>query len=114
MREITYALKPDLTPELKTKLCKACQWCCRYLLMRLPMVDDVFAQFYNAYGVEIETCDKGLLYGVIPHPCQQITEDGCKIYDKRPHICRIFGGGGKLEQKRCLWFNPVLDQPEVK
>lgn len=114
MRKITYELKPDLTPELKSKLCKACQWCCRYLVMRAPYMDDNFSQFYHAWGVELKS-EGGLLYCIVDAPCQHITDkEGCDIYEKRPGICRSFNGGSLLEREHCLWFNPVLDQPEVK
>ena len=105
MREIVFRPKEGLTQEQKNELCLSCQWCCRNILMRVPAIDEPFMQFYHAWGVHLEMFD-GLLFAVLPHKCQHITEKGCGIYDKRPVVCRGANGSDEITKMRCQWYEP--------
>ena len=85
----------DVTEEeIMSRLCKQCQWCCKYANMPIPFneghnTQEEFAYLYWRKGRKVywEPFTKEW-YWLADSPCQHICPSGCKIYDERPDICK--------------------------
>jgi Fe-S-cluster containining protein len=103
---------------IKQQMCLACRRCCQSIGMFLdPAVyvspkKDV-AQFYKARGFDVVEQGPLLLLVHQNFPCPNLTEKGCKIYKKRPNICKGYSG---IEDfgKKCLWSKLPEHKEEVK
>jgi Fe-S-cluster containining protein len=92
---------------VKQQLCITCRRCCKSLGMYLDPENYVspkedVAGFYAARGFEVY--EHGELFLLIhpDFPCPNLTEKGCKIYNKRPNICKEYSGIEDLGEE-CLW-----------
>jgi Fe-S-cluster containining protein len=87
----------------KSELCLECLACCR--VVKIPIgegfIHDVAWEFCNARGFEI-ILEGGVNFVVIPHVCQHLGDDGCKIYEDRPVSCRRYDGRTD-SAVNCLW-----------
>ncbi len=98
--------KPQKIP-IKQQLCISCRRCCKSVGMYLDpenyiASNEEVAKFYAARGFEIYD-HNGLLLLIHPIlPCPNLTEKGCRIYSKRPTICREYDGVEDLGEE-CLW-----------
>ena len=64
--------------------CFRCAECCKKLKVTIELTEELREWFTAHFGRDLGTVSFG-----IKHNCLQLTEDGkCKIYDKRPKICR--------------------------
>ncbi len=97
------------TKKLSTKqqLCISCRRCCKSVGMYLDPENYIasnedVAKFYAARGFEIYE-HNGLLLLIHPNlPCPNLADKGCRIYEKRPIICREYDGVEDLGSE-CLW-----------
>lgn len=106
--------RKKLTPEQEQELCKKCQFCCRYIIQNIrPTYERI--QFFTTWGLMLLTNgrDIGVL---IPRACQHITDEGCKIYDNRPEICKNFMGGdsGNAYRPFCLLYEPISEDEKAE
>ena len=96
----------------KNKLCLECLECCKKVSLPIivPENFDINKNFYlfeewaAVREIEIiETVDN-IIWMAVPYPCQHLTENGCKIYDYRPIICRMYDARkDPAARKKCLW-----------
>ncbi|KKN27452.1 hypothetical protein LCGC14_0864680 [marine sediment metagenome] len=114
MYHLLYRRKKDLTPELEAELCRKCQFCCRFMLNTKKM-DGQKLEFLTAWGIMLIT-DGGRVGTLLPHACQQITDEGCKIYETRPFVCKGFKGGDEVKMWRpfCLWYELIPEDERVE
>ncbi len=90
----------------KQKLCIECKKCCTNIAVY------THPDFYNCSAKEVRDFYKMRGFGVqkdsgayllsFDFPCPNLTDNGCKIYEKRPQSCRDYNG---LEDfgEECLW-----------
>ncbi len=103
---------------IKQQLCIACRRCCKSVGMYLDPENYIapkkeVARFYAARGFEIYE-HSGLLLLIHPDlPCPNLTEKGCRIYSKRPAICREYSGVDDLGDE-CMWSTLPEYQKEKK
>lgn len=82
-------------------MCERCKGaCCKHLVVPTRHAD---RDFWEARGLIVTDDYKGQLYGVFPHRCPHLTDEGlCDMYDTRSQTCRQFRPGSKyclLSQK---------------
>jgi Fe-S-cluster containining protein len=81
----------------ETKICIKCRRCCKVMTFRIPLeaFDDAYLknckEYYMARGCELFV-DAGHLVVVVPSICRHLNRKGCKIYDTRPELCRLYDG----------------------
>ena len=74
----------------KSELCIECQECCKILKIPVGRFLDYNARdFYNARGIDI-IFHEGMLMFLLPHTCEKLTPEGCRIYEDRPLACRVY------------------------
>ncbi|MEW6117049.1 MAG: YkgJ family cysteine cluster protein [Nitrospirota bacterium] len=106
--------------ELPTKqqLCISCRKCCNSVgifidpeTYEAPKKDLV--NFYQQRGFDVYRSGKLLLLILTDFPCPNLTTKGCKIYKKRPNICRDYSG---IEDfgRQCLWSKLPEHKAELK
>ena len=99
-----YVEKEGLTPEKRSELCIGCQWCCNYFIYTIARLMEPEGKYLSVRGVSVEAED-GMLYGVVPSRCPNLTEEGCAIYSKRPLTCKRGGGDADyIVRKHCAWY----------
>ena len=108
--------RKKLTPEQESEICKKCQFCCRWFITRIQANanNDDYYQFVHGWGHPLLYDNLGILYLMIPYPCQHIREGtGCSIYEDRPAICKRHKGGDSDHVIRpfCGWYEPI-PEPE--
>lgn len=85
-----------MTEKTMSEICIGCQVCCNYLTFVLVMKTEVEAnqqmEYYNAHGCRTHSFSGTRFAVVVPTRCEQLTPFGCKIYYKRPNICRKYDG----------------------
>ncbi|HTZ19005.1 MAG TPA: YkgJ family cysteine cluster protein [Dissulfurispiraceae bacterium] len=92
---------------IKQQLCIACRRCCKSVGMYLDpenyvTANEDVAEFYAVRGFEIYE-HEGFLLLIHPDlPCPNLTEKGCRIYSRRPVICKKYSGLDDLGDE-CLW-----------
>jgi uncharacterized protein len=77
------------------KLCKGCSACCEYVTVDIAgpkKKEDIdLIRWYLIHGVSVCVEGKGDWMVYIPQKCKALDENGeCKIYSKRPAICREY------------------------
>jgi hypothetical protein len=92
--------------EIMGKTCEGCEgMCCRYVALEIDAPEDLEdfenIKWYVAHKNVIVFVDEDdEWYVEFSTPCEFIGEDNlCKIYDKRPKICR------KYNHDQCLFHN---------
>lgn len=113
MYHLLYRRK-KLTSEQESELCVKCQFCCRFMI-NVKKMDSRKLEFLSTWGVMFIT--NGAKIGVIiPHACQHITDEGCKIYKNRTYICEHFKGGDQISIWRpfCLWWEPMPENERAE
>jgi len=60
-------------------------------------------EFLEAWGIMFITDGKSMAT-FTPHACQHISEDGCKIYNDRPVVCKNFKAGDDVPMWRPFCF----------
>lgn len=103
---------------IKQRLCISCRRCCKSIGIYVD--PGVYAasqkdlvRFYRARGFKIYKRDHLLLFIHNDFPCPNLTQKGCKIYRKRPNVCRNYSG---IEDfgKDCLWADLPEDTEKKK
>jgi Fe-S-cluster containining protein len=56
--------------------------------------DHEAVDFYRKRGFTVIKGDEGYLVFEIAFPCPQLTKKGCRIYSRRPKVCRRYTGEG--------------------
>lgn len=89
----------SLTEEQKQ--CIECQKCCVDVQIDTAYEnnDREAIDFYRKRGFSIIEGDDGYLVFEIAFPCPQLTKKGCRIYPRRPKICREYSGEEDYENK---------------
>jgi len=93
------------------KLCGNCSDCCKYVALELDKPTDaddfeniIWYLHHKNVNVYIGWDNKWYLEFITP--CQQLNKSGlCKIYEKRPKMCREY------QQEDCTKYN---DEPAEK
>ena len=75
------------------ELCIQCQECCKTLAMSVnaKQFNDDMRKFFNARGCELYETSQ-VVWVIMPSVCPNLTTFGCKIYDNRPAVCRMYDG----------------------
>lgn len=76
------------------KICIRCQECCRWMTFILDNVTvETLRPIYEARGCRFEPIEgHNATALMVPSTCQQLTKDGCAIYEDRPQYCRDYDG----------------------
>jgi len=113
MYHILYRRK-KLTSEEEKKLCLKCQFCCRFMINSKEM-DQHTLEFITSWGIMLIT-DGGKIGTLLPHACQHISDEGCKIYENRPLVCKNFKGGDEIKIWRpfCLWWELIPEDERAE
>jgi Fe-S-cluster containining protein len=90
----------------KQQLCIECKKCCTKVgVYTDPAIYELSEKdvihFYETRGATVTKSDDHLFI-VFDIPCPHLTLNGCKIYEKRPRICRIYSGQEEFGDE-CLW-----------
>ena len=114
MYHLLYRRKKDLAPEQEAELCRKCQFCCRFMINSKKM-DARKLEFVTAWGIMLIT-DGWRIGTLLPHACKNITDEGCKIYENRPFVCRGFKGGDEVKIWRpfCLWYELIPEDERAE
>lgn len=112
-----------MTPE--QKYCIKCQLCCKRVYVSskywLPGFSEAeenahkVKEYFQALGFKVVEDESKETYGLwLNYHCPQLTHRGCKIYNKRPRICREFNGNPNdmEDMKVCVYVNPELLKAE--
>lgn len=85
------------------KLCIQCRKCCHDVQIDTGYENDdrEAAEFYGMRGFKVVRGDDGYLSVEMAFPCPQLGPEGCKIYPKRPKVCREYTGAADYG-KDCL------------
>lgn len=87
--------KSDISKE--QEICLKCRRCCEFVTFSLPTSNlsqhlaEGYIEYYLARGFEVVLI-KNFIVVKIKIPCKQLTLKGCKIYDERPVLCRLYDG----------------------
>lgn len=78
-------------------VCIKCQRCCKEIAiysMWQKQDDNIESviEFYNARGFQTYFENGYLTISHQNFPCPNLTKQGCKIYSKRPKVCREYNG----------------------
>lgn len=95
----------------RQRLCLKCMLCCKEIAIATaydlsPDSEDgrQAREFWMARGFNI-LFEEGVWW--LEHlnwPCPELTEHGCRIYDKRPLICAEYDGlADSMMAARCRW-----------
>lgn len=81
------------------KICIACQECCRWLTFTVVIENrnsDYWENYYKVRGCRIHYMDSVPgsvnMAIMVPSPCPELTEFGCRSYIERPVFCRQYDG----------------------
>ncbi|MHA2344803.1 MAG: YkgJ family cysteine cluster protein [Candidatus Hodarchaeales archaeon] len=84
-------------------VCNRCAACCKRLQLSAALNPQMNELIRAHYGREIKP---GVVWKVaitISHRCKQLTDGNmCRIYAKRPQLCREFDCGGEIGEKLIL------------
>ena len=87
-----------------SELCLDCMECCKSIGWYINSKDLHAIAFYVARGCKLHVYDQNSILVSVPHVCQHLGDQGCKIYDKRPLICKAYDGRMDPSLKGvCLW-----------
>ena len=89
----------------KSELCLKCLKCCEHIGVRSIVNPNNFIDrsFYELRGCKTIVKDDQLIV-IIPFKCPHLTKEGCDIYEKRHHYCRIYDGReDPFMEEICLW-----------
>lgn len=94
--------------KLKQELCLSCLQCCKTMI--IPTVYNFVADAQLAILSEmrdIKYIDTNMgPFALIPCACKFLTNKGCRIYDRRPDICRNYDGRNvPLMEGICKWYD---------
>ena len=83
----------DIGKEALGEICIACQACCKvlYFPINVPAVGLEGLKLYATRGVDLRTIN-GLTVAVVEQRCRHLTNNGCSVYEFRPHACMVFDG----------------------
>ncbi len=114
MYHLLYRRK-KLTTEQESEVCLKCQFCCRFMINFEMKMDHHTLEFVTSWGIMLIT-DGGRIGTMLPHACQHISDEGCKIYEKRPHGCKHFKGGDEVPIWRpfCLWYELIPEDERAE
>ncbi len=90
--------------KLKSDLCLKCIECCKIMGFYINAKDVEAVQFYDKRGCRLSLVTPEIISVTIDRVCPELSENGCKIYENRPRICKNFDGRLHNETKGiCLW-----------
>jgi len=96
------SLEKSLKKKTKNELCLECMECCKIIKIPVGRFLDLDSRtFYSARGIDIVNIDD-VLWFVLPHTCEQLTPEGCRVYECRPKACRVYDGR-KDPVVNCKW-----------
>lgn len=82
-----------LTPE--QVICIQCQECCKWMTFTLTLPADAlpeYDKYYSARGCKTFYVNQSTIKVIVPSKCPQLTPFGCKNYESRPKLCRLYDG----------------------
>ena len=92
--------------KLKSELCLSCMECCKSIIVpTFPsyVQEPSLAKLLEMRNVKYSVTNMGPFL-LIPSACKFLTDKGCKIYDKRPDVCRNYDGRNIPMMKGiCKW-----------
>jgi Fe-S-cluster containining protein len=59
-----------------------------------------YEQFAAVRNIKIAAIKEDKIYFLVPYPCPNLTDEGCRIYERRPDVCRMYHGK----------FDPALEK----
>lgn len=66
----------------------------------------IMREYYKARGCELYSTPNGFAL-LVPQVCGQLAPLGCKIYNNRPHLCRVYDGRkDPYLRHKCKWKEP--------
>ncbi len=87
--KVQKCLEPMLVEILSYFRCEQCGECCR----RAPAVvsDEELIAIARKTGNEaFDALDEDMLMNTFKAPCRFLSDHGCRIYDTRPMVCRVY------------------------
>jgi len=106
-------MNQKLEKQQKQKLCLECMECCKTVALPLMGFDSHTNEFLMVRGCETYTTNFGL-FVLVPSICPYLTENGCSIYELRPHVCQIYDGTQiPFMKDKCKWKELELDVQET-
>ena len=99
----------ELSDEQKSELCMKCYWCCKVLY--LPVDMNIMAPHWGEFaGRNLfirPHFASNTWWAILPLPCPNLTDKGCRIYKQRPDVCRNYDGRKDIFYPgKCLWNHP--------
>jgi len=91
----------------KQEACLSCMECCKTLAFNLPRkaLDKPTKEFYTTRGAKF-TYQGNIVWVMVPSVCPNLTSFGCKDYEDRPYVCRIYDGRNfPFMDDICKWNN---------
>src|SRR5512140_3295129 len=84
-----------MSPVDWTRTCIGCQYCCTYVSLEIdaPKTDadhDVIRWYLAHRNISIYIGDDDAWYFLVDNPCENLTAEGCRIYEDRFQICRHY------------------------
>jgi hypothetical protein len=84
-----------MSPVDWSKTCIACQYCCTYVSLQIdpPKTDtdyDVIRWYLAHRQIHIYIDDENDWYFLVNNVCENLTPEGCAIYEDRFDICRNY------------------------
>ena len=85
----------------RSELCLECMECCKVFRVRIDSYLLRSIDLFEARGFRVLRY-LDILWLVIPHVCNQLGENGCRIYKNRPLDCQYYDGRGD-PAVNCRW-----------
>jgi len=96
--------------ELKQSLCLSCMECCKTIIVPTfysIATDRQTIDLFEMRGIEVKRGVAGPVL-LIPCSCQYLSDDGCRIYDSRPDVCKDYDGRKvRVMEDVCKWHRIV-------
>lgn len=76
------------------KLCLQCRKCCAEVQIDTAYENDdrEAKEFYRRRGFKVMHGPDGYLTFELALPCPELTDRGCRVYRRRPKVCREYSG----------------------
>lgn len=90
----------------RSNYCLQCLKCCKYVSLPVEITGPMYLyeEWAAVRAIEIITIEDNIIWMRVPYPCPHLTEQGCRIYEYRPVVCRIYNAlKDPAARKYCKW-----------